>query len=78
MIAVRTRGNLFDLAHVAEARAALEEAIRCPGTGDPVGGEALVLDGTVLCPVCDGPAPVEWVDQRRVVGFHARPKGRGR
>jgi hypothetical protein len=75
VIAVRSRGNLFDLARVAEARAALENAIRCPGTGEAVGPDALVLNGTVLCPVCDGAAQVEWVDQRRVVAFHARPKG---
>lgn len=75
---MRTRGNLFDLARVADARRALEDAIRCPGTAGDVEPNALVLKGTVLCDTCGQAAPVEWADGRRVVGFHARPKRCGR
>lgn len=74
MAKTRSRGPLVRLAHVAEARQALEDAVRCPGTGHQVDPEALLLGDKAICPRCRRPVLTIGPANSPYLGFHARPK----
>jgi len=69
------KGTLFDHAGIARARAALEAAVRCAGTGATVDDDAFVARGRAICPACGQPTQVvEPGEGGRLIGLHARLK----
>ncbi len=70
----KARGPLVQLAHVAEARQALEDAVRCPGTGHEVDPDALLVGEKAICPRCRRPVLTIGPANSPRLGFHARPK----
>jgi len=68
------KGTLFDHAGIARARAALEAAVRCKGTGATVDDDAFVARARAISPRCGQPTQIVDVDGGRLIGLHARPK----